>query len=687
MAASLDLVLLVHLHLPVGGTVAECERAWSHCFEPMLGAIHHTPGVRIGLVLSGELVPDLQERHPEGLEWIRTLVERGQVELVGTAMYEPVLSAVPEADAIGQYETHANVLRKVFGGRATGAWLPHGVWDPALPRVYSGAGLRWVAIPDRHLERVGLPKGEVSGIHHTEREGQVVAILPVDSRVNEVAAEVPVKRILAHLRSRVQKGHRLVALALHGARFGLHPGSSARRDQTWFATLLAAIARTEALNTVLPSQAVDMGGHAGSVYLPSMAGASLQTPWEQHLVRYDAANRLHKRVLRVSRLVGRVARRLDEPRNDRPDPAVVLQARRYLYRAQASEPYWHDKHAGVYDPRVRALAWKDALRAEQTALSALGPTDRAVLERVDVDCDGQDELVMRSPELTLIVDPNRAAAATELSDHRGLRNWFDTPQRVEEPYHAALLAAAPEEATQSSVVDTLGGDSEQDADRATLRHLASILGADVAPRSSFSERFLGPRQTIRTLRAGTAGDRGEALASIPWVVDSAERMSDDTLRAVLSAQGIVATDEGARRVRAAKRYTLRRDLLAFRYELDNLSTETLRTRLALSVDLAVSGDSNAWLEVDRERVPLESTRDCGQVESLTLVDGDRTVELRTLQPAHLWIYPVHTVHRHLGKWVAALQGVCLTWVHPLSLAPEEHRRLDLKLRVLPGTSA
>ncbi|MGK0347145.1 MAG: hypothetical protein ACI855_003228, partial [Myxococcota bacterium] len=156
MSTPLDLVLLVHMHLPAGGTAAACERAWSNCFEPMLGAIHHTPDVRIGLVLSGELVPDLSDRHPEGLDWIRALVDRGQIELVGTAMYEPVLSSIPEADAVGQYETHATMLRKTFGGRTTGAWLPHDVWDPSLPRVYAAAGLRWVAVPERHLERVGL---------------------------------------------------------------------------------------------------------------------------------------------------------------------------------------------------------------------------------------------------------------------------------------------------------------------------------------------------------------------------------------------------------------------------------------------------------------------------------------------------------------------------------------------------
>ena len=683
MSQPLELVLLVHLHLPAGGSAADCERAWSNCFEPMLGAMHHTPGVRLGLVLSGELVPDLQDRHPEGLDWIRTLVARGQIELVGTAMYEPVLSSIPEADAVGQHETHATMLRKVFGGRTTGAWIPHGVWDPSLPRMYAQSAIRWVALPERHLERAGLKRGSISGIHHTEREGHPLAILPVDSRVEEVAAEVPVKRILAHLRGRAQRGHKLVALALRGERFGLHPGSSSRRDQTWFATLLAAIAQSDSLATVLPSQAVDLGGHVQSVYVPTTGVGNDSMPWESQLVRYDAADRLHKRVLRVSRLVGRLARRLDEQRPDRPDPATVLQARRYLYRAQASEPYWHEAHAGVYDPTVRALAWKDAIRAENTALEAMSQADRAVVERVDVDCDGAAEVVMRTEELTLVVDPRRGGGAIELSDHRTHRNWLDTFQRIEEPYHAALTALSAEGEDPGATMDTQGGVPGRDADRAALKHLASILGVDAEPRTAFTEQLLSDAETIRTVREGSATNRMMSMLDRPWTVQTADRSKDGALRAVLSCDGHAQGASGPHAVRASKRYTLRRDLMAFRYELENTDVGPLSTRLALSLDLAVgAGAGPSWLEVDGERLPLESTKDCGEVELVRLVDGSNVVEVRTLQPAHLWVFPIQTAHRHLEQWQPRLQAVCLTWVHRATIAPDAFERLDVKVRVI-----
>ena len=59
MTAPLELVFLLHLHLPTGSSREEAERAWLNCFQPILGALHHTPDVRLGVLLAGEIVSEL----------------------------------------------------------------------------------------------------------------------------------------------------------------------------------------------------------------------------------------------------------------------------------------------------------------------------------------------------------------------------------------------------------------------------------------------------------------------------------------------------------------------------------------------------------------------------------------------------------------------------------------------------
>ena len=72
--------------------------------------------------------------------------------------------------------------------------------------------------------------------------------------------------------------------------------------------------------------------------MPSLAPAGIGVPWERHLVRYEAANRLHKKMLRVSKLVSKLGREVEDKAHSatRPDPASLVQAHRYLYRAQAA---------------------------------------------------------------------------------------------------------------------------------------------------------------------------------------------------------------------------------------------------------------------------------------------------------------------------------------------------------------
>src|SRR5690606_5698228 len=103
----LELALILHLELPAGSEAQACATAWARCFQPLLGALSAAPDARVGLVLAGDLVADLEANHADAIVAIRDLVERGHVELLATALYEPVLSAIPERDAIGQFAVHA----------------------------------------------------------------------------------------------------------------------------------------------------------------------------------------------------------------------------------------------------------------------------------------------------------------------------------------------------------------------------------------------------------------------------------------------------------------------------------------------------------------------------------------------------------------------------------------------------
>ncbi len=85
---------------------------------------------RAGLHYSGPLLEWIDANEPTFLDRLRALVEREQVEILGGAMYEPILVALPERDRHGQLRAHARgrgaavragAHRRVAGRASVGA--------------------------------------------------------------------------------------------------------------------------------------------------------------------------------------------------------------------------------------------------------------------------------------------------------------------------------------------------------------------------------------------------------------------------------------------------------------------------------------------------------------------------------------------------------------------------------------
>ncbi len=685
----LNLTLVVHVSLPAGASDEQAERAWRQCYQPLIGAIHHTPGVKLALVLGGEMVEDLQQRHPEGLQWIRNLVQREQVELVGTTLHDAMLTSIPERDAVGQLRAHARLLRKVFGVRPTGAWIPHGVWDPLVPRLLVDADLSWTLLDERGF---GPPvRGEApqrSGVWHTERDGKRIALLPVDGRAFDMIPRSAVKPVLAHLSRRARSGDDHVVVALEGTSFGLRPGGDPRRDQSWFATFLAALGRAgRSVQTLLPSETLTMAPRRGRVYLRAFAPRSVGLPWERNLMRYDEANRLHKRMLRVSTMVDKLARQVkDDAHSDiRPDPSQLEQARRYLYRAQAAPVYGHGDVAGVYDPADRSRTWRDLLRAERVVLSALKVHQRLLVEQCDLDADGHDEIALRTPTASLVIEPDVGGAVGELSVLQAARNLVDTITRRRERYHVEL-EDAPEEPTVNENPTSDDADPLGDTTMRIVQPPADLrdeLVRDDSLRLSFRERLLGPEATVSGLASGTVTELAPGLADGPWQVVDAARRGDDAVEAVLARDARVTNPAGEQPIRLHKKYRLRREpVLEYKVEVINRSHGAVRARIATEITLALGNAPGARpLVVDGRRLGVDVAREVGEFSTIRVEGPDVVVDLAVSPAAQLWLYPVRTVHRHQGAWVLGEQGTALVFVWPVELWENEKSRYKITLTV------
>jgi hypothetical protein len=377
--------------VPAWAPPAAHDEAYAQCFGPVLDVLEATlrgDGPAIGVLLEGRLVEDWSRRRPEAIQVLRRLLDAGRVELFASLLHGSVTSAIPERDAKAQLTAHTTLLKRILGVRPVGVWVPHGVWDPTLPRLFARAGFAWTALERGWLEQAGVRGARVLSV---EREGRRVDVLPFE-RVQADPDDWSSRSGLHVVRLCDARGVRTVASAC--ARLGASPSEL-------------------------------VAGPRARAYLPAGGANGL---WERVLLDDAGADALHKRMLATSRLVRRFERAIKQPRysDDGPDPHALQQARRYLFRAQATEAYAETRtslavrarRGGSVLSAHRDRAWRDLLRAERTVLESLfgdDPGAQCDAEQIDLDCDATPEARLRTASWAATVAPEREGALTELS--------------------------------------------------------------------------------------------------------------------------------------------------------------------------------------------------------------------------------------------------------------------------------
>lgn len=472
--------LLLHLDSPPLLPDEERSAWWARTGARLLQAVRDG-GVKVGLSLSGPVVDWLHLQREPPLAELREAVATGSVELVATPFYDPVLCSVPGSDGTDQILAHVTATRRLIDVRPTGCWLPRRVWDPEIPRLMRRADIAWTVVEDAAIHAHHVQQGiDPWGAWRTERGGHAITLLANDVGAGALRGTASPEEFELYLMGRASQGAESLCFAWSVRR----EGRDIDREVDWLVAILGSL---DSERVVIPSQlAAELRGR---VYLPSWAPAEVGFPWEQRLLRSPQADRLHKRMLRVSRLLTRLGKRIRRHDPDAPDPDRILQARRYLHRAQGGVHY---ELEGIRQPELRARAWHDLLRAEALAEEAAQIDRRLVAERVDLRTAGHDQVMLRTPAALVVIDPAVSGGITELCHLSSSLNLVDPPDREGGEEGAAFVDRLAEEgaaASQSYRVVSV----ERAADaavRAVLTRTAQLASGDaVTVHKAFSLRI------------------------------------------------------------------------------------------------------------------------------------------------------------------------------------------------------
>jgi hypothetical protein len=692
----LNLVMVIHCHQPVGNFEHVFKTAVEECYGPVLNLLESHPGVKVGLHLSGPLLEWLERNRPGVIELMASMVERKQVEPFSGGFFEPLLASIPVRDARGQVLKMNDYINRQFKYKATGFWLTERVWDPGLPLILEGTGMSYTIVDDTHFYYAGLTDSEIYGSYLTEKEGHTLSLLATPMIMRYLIPFRFVEDVIAYLKTQADMGRTLAMYGDDCEKFGLWPGTHEWViKKGWLERFFEAIEDNRAwLQTTLPGDFLETNPPLGRIYPPQasyeeMTGWALppaQTHmldeiiadlkkegrwdkwrpfvrggiWDNFLVKYDESNRMHKKMLFLSKKI-----------------ASDEQARVSLWRAQCNCAYWHGVFGGLYLSHLRRSVHENLIKAQSSIMADSGKD--ILLFKEDIDKDGYEEILVWNHEMGLGISPKRGGGIFELCHFPTALDLTDVLTRRPEPYHYELANIRQTKVAEEK--DEAGIPSIHEVSHSG-EDLSKLLVYDTYDKISLLDHFLGPGTTLQGYAANDYPEDGNFVQAEYRVEQDKVHSNSAFIR--LSKKGNIGPAE----LLVDKSIKVKSEAgTTIDYSFENTGSRPVLTTYGCEFNL------NLYSDQDPQRYYLckgsgavRKVSETGVEDDLTgfeLVNEPDNMRLIFLfsRPVSCWFYPIMTVSKSEQGFEYTYQGTSLLFLFPLHLEPDKKEQFQIKLQL------
>lgn len=702
----------IHSHQPVGNFPWVFEQAYQQAYLPMLEAIERHPVLKFSLHYSGCLIDWLQQNHPDFLQKLANLVEKGQVEIMSGGYYEPILIAIPDADKLGQIVKMSTFINQQLGFKPTGLWLAERVWEPSLTEILAQAGIEWTLVDDTHFKWVGLEDKELFGYYITEEQGCFLKVFPISKYLRYSIPWRQVDEVITFFKDKASDQEvRIAVLGDDGEKFGVWPGTYKHCwEEKWIDNFFSALEdNQEWLHTIKLGDYLRKSPAIGRIYLPcaaydEMLGWALPAQksweysnlkrqleleiegrkdllqfircgfWRHFLVKYPEANRMHKKMLLAHKKVHKAHRK--SPEN------CGLEE---LWQAQCNEVYWHGVFGGVYLADLRATTYSHLIQAENKAdkvlhrarsrLARVPPTPPGInWEKIDFDGDGFEEVLINSDTFSLYFSPKEGGSIFEWDLRNHSYNLLATLARRPEAYHQVLTEVSsskqdiPEHKTAVSIHDQI---KVKNAD------LSRLLVYDSYPRSSLVDHFLSQDAKLTHFADNSFTELGD-FVNQPYQVSLESRSS--ILKICLTRKGSFQSGKNKLSLEVTKQIRLEPGIerLLVSYAIKNISDLPIVGVFGSEWNINLLGGGHneaAYYQIPGVTLDdphLDSWGELSAIDRVILGNHGLGIEIEVnMTPkVNLWRFPVETISNSEAGIEKLYQASCLVFLLPLNLPPD-----------------
>jgi hypothetical protein len=377
MGQNFHLILGSHAHVPYGSGDDEFERIYAFKLKPFISTLNKYPKIQGTLHYSGVLLHWIEKVHPEFLMLIEDLVSRKQVELLGGGFYEPMFSLIPLQDKIGQIELLTTYLRKQFGSRPRGCWIPALCWEQNLVSPLSACGMAYTFLDEGQFAAAGLQGEDLYVPCISEDQGKIITVFPISGKLKAAMAESSPHEALEKLTASLVPDRDWVISV-----FPEVPIQNA--ELSWHEFFEDLSCCESLLEFTSPGKYIKGHRSLKKAYFPDSRG-------RQYLIEYPEANGIYSKMVFSHMLINQL----------RGDKSRKRSAREELWKAQGADVFCSLEKGGICHGSVRKTAYRALLGVEKITreTGAFIPS----LMNFDFDLDNEGEYLFQGERINCYI--------------------------------------------------------------------------------------------------------------------------------------------------------------------------------------------------------------------------------------------------------------------------------------------
>ncbi len=315
----------LHIYQPPTQTPQILERVVNESYRRIIAELKRAPDDKLTLNIPACLTELLDEYgFADVITDIKVLMERGQIELTGTAKYHPLLPRIPKDEVIRQIELDRETNRRYFGDgyNPRGFFPPEAAYSREIAQIVADLGFEWILVEELSYN------GQFGAVKYDrtyEIEGIPLKVFfrERDSSFRILSGQLgTVKLFEDYLADRLDKNLYLLT-AMDGETFGHHrPGME---------KLLFEVYKSPKVPTVTISKLLELFPQTETVKTIPSTWALMEKDIEKNapFSRWDdPENEIHKLQWELTRLAIEVG-------SERNSPARPL-----LDKSLHSDQYW-----------------------------------------------------------------------------------------------------------------------------------------------------------------------------------------------------------------------------------------------------------------------------------------------------------------------------------------------------------